>query len=205
MARDYRRGALRLILLPLAFAAALPAAQAQTGGVHAGQLDVPLNKSQTVTLDRPFGRAMIGSDEIADIMPISDRSIYVLGKKMGTTSLTVYDKGGRVITIVDVAVGPDVLSLRRQLSELMPGEPIDARISNDAVVLSGVVSSASAAQNAVQIAGTYAGDKVVNMMGIGSSQQVMLEVRFSEINRQTRACSDGLRPNSAGAGCLRSR
>lgn len=185
MARDYRRGALRLILLPLAFAAALPVAQAQTGGVHAGQLDVPLNKSQTVTLDRPFGRAMIGSDEIADIMPISDRSIYVLGKKMGTTSLTVYDKGGRVITIVDVAVGPDVLSLRRQLSELMPGEPINARISNDAVVLSGVVSSASAAQNAVQIAGTYAGEKVVNMMGIGSSQQVMLEVRFSEINRQT--------------------
>lgn len=185
MARDYRRGALRLILLPLAVAAALPAAQAQIGGVHAGQLDVPLNKSQTVTLDRPFGRAMIGSEEIADIMPISDRSIYVLGKKMGTTSLTVYDRGGRVITIVDVAVGPDVLSLRRQLSELMPGETIDARISNDAVVLSGVVSSASAAQNAVQIAGTYAGDKVVNMMGIGSSQQVMLEVRFSEINRQT--------------------
>lgn len=156
-----------------------------TSGVHAGQLDVPLNKSQTITLDRPFGRAMIGSEDIADIMPITDRSIYVLGKKMGTTSLTVYDKGGRVITIVDIAVGPDVVTLRRQLSELMPGENISARISNDAVVLSGVVSSAVAAQNAVQIAGTYAGEKVVNMMGIGSSQQVMLEVRFSEINRQT--------------------
>ncbi|MBJ7498787.1 MAG: type II and III secretion system protein family protein [Sphingopyxis sp.] len=181
-----RRVALALAL-PLAFAAVSPVAHAQmsAAGVHAGQLDVPLNKSQTVTLDRPFGRAMIGSEEIADIMPISDRSIYVLGKKMGTTSLTVYDKGGRVITIVDVAVGPDVLSLRRQLSELMPGENISARIANDAVVLSGVVSSASAAQNAVQIAGTYAGDKVVNMMGVGSSQQVMLEVRFSEINRQT--------------------
>lgn len=193
MARNFRRRALRPVALslslPLALAAAIPAAHAQSGydasGVHAGQLDVPLNKSQTLTFDRPFGRAMIGSEEIADIMPISDRSIYVLGKKMGTTSLTVYDKGGRVISIVDVAVGPDVLSLRRQLGELMPGENISARISNDAVVLSGVVSSASAAQNAVRIAGTYAGDKVVNMMGIGSSQQVMLEVRFSEINRQT--------------------
>lgn len=187
MARDFRRRAMRLIAAPLFLAAVIPAAQAQmsAAGVHAGQIDVPLNKSQTVTLDRPFGRAMIGSEEIADIMPISDRSIYVLGKKMGTTSLTVYDRGGRVITIVDVAVGPDVLSLRRQLSELMPGEKIDARIANDSVVLSGVVSSAAAAQNAVQIAGTYAGEKVVNMMGVGSSQQVMLEVRFSEINRQT--------------------
>lgn len=187
MARDFRRRAMRLIAAPMFLAAVIPAAQAQmsAAGVHAGQIDVPLNKSQTVTLDRPFGRAMIGSEEIADIMPISDRSIYVLGKKMGTTSLTVYDRGGRVITIVDVAVGPDVLSLRRQLSELMPGEKIDARIANDSVVLSGVVSSAAAAQNAVQIAGTYAGEKVVNMMGVGSSQQVMLEVRFSEINRQT--------------------
>jgi pilus assembly protein CpaC len=192
MARNLRPRAMRalagLLAAPVLLAFAIPAAQAQyaqAGGVHAGQLDIPLNKSQTVTLDRPFGRAMIGSDEIADIMPISDRSIYVLGKKLGATSLTVYDKGGRVITIMDVAVGPDVLSLRRQLGELMPGENISARIANDSVVLSGVVSSAAAAQNAVQIAGTYAGEKVVNMMGIGSSQQVMLEVRFSEINRRT--------------------
>ncbi|HJS13085.1 type II and III secretion system protein family protein [Sphingopyxis sp.] len=192
MARDFRPRAVRALAAPLTIAAALalaPSASAQSygsaGGVHAGQLDVPLNKSQTVTLDRPFGRAMIGNAEIADVMPISDRSIYVLGKAMGTTSLSVYDKGGRIITIVDIAVGPDVVSLRRQLGELMPGENISARISNDAVVLSGVVSSAAAAQNAVQIAGTYAGEKVVNMMGVGSSQQVMLEVRFSEINRQT--------------------
>lgn len=191
MAPDLRhsgRHALAAALALVAATALSPAAQAQystAAGVHAGQLDVPLNKSQTVTLDRPFGRAMIGSEEIADIMPISDRSIYVLGKKMGTTSLTVYDKGGRVITIVDIAVGPDVVTLRRQLAELLPGENVSARIANDAVVLSGVVSSASAAQNAVQIASTYAGEKVVNMMGVGSSQQVMLEVRFSEINRQT--------------------
>lgn len=184
---SHRRRALAVTAaLILAIAAGPAHAQYASGnGVHAGQLDVALNKSQTVTLDRPFGRAMIGSEEIADIMPITDRSIYVLGKKMGTTSLTVYDKGGRVITIVDIAVGPDVMTLRRQLSELMPGEDISARISNEAVVLSGVVSSAVAAQNAMQIAGTYAGDKVVNMMGVGSSQQVMLEVRFSEINRQT--------------------
>lgn len=192
MVRDVPTRALRRIAcsiaLPLALVTAMPAAHAQSsfdGGVRAGQLDVPLNKSQTVTLDRPFGRAMIGSEEIADIMPISDRSIYVLGKKLGATSLTVYDKGGRVMAIMDIAVGPDVLSLRRQLGELMPGENISARIANDAVVLSGVVSSAAAAQNAVQIANTYAGEKVVNMMGIGSSQQVMLEVRFSEISRQT--------------------
>jgi len=170
---------------------AAPAALAQNyysssdAGLHAGQLDVPLNKSQVLTVDRPFAKAMIGSEEIADIMPITNRSLYVLGKKMGTTSLTVYDNANNVISVVDVAVGPDIVSLRRQLSELIPGEPIGAKISNDAVVLTGVVSNGPAINRAVELAKTYAGEKVVNMMSVGASQQVMLEVRFSEVSRQT--------------------
>lgn len=168
-----------------------PAALAQgyetssDAGLLAGQLDVPLNKSQVVTVDRPFAKAMVGNEEIADIVPVTNRSLYVLGKKMGTTSLTIYDRNNIVISVVDVAVGPDIVSLRRQMSELIPGEPIGARISNDAVVLTGVVSNGPAVDRAMELAKSYAGDKVINMMSVGASQQVMLEVRFSEINRQT--------------------
>lgn len=154
-------------------------------GLLAGQLDVPLNKSQVVTVDRPFARAMVGNEAIADIVPVTNRSLYVLGKQMGTTSLTIYDKNNIVISVVDVAVGPDIVSLRRQMAELIPGEQIGARISNDAVVLTGVVSNGPAVDRAMELAKSYAGDKVINMMSIGASQQVMLEVRFSEINRQT--------------------
>ena len=178
----------------LAVAAAMPAipaaaqiASLSTSNVdHAGQLDVPLNKSQVLTVDRPFAKALVGNQEVADILPMTNRSIYVLGKKVGTTSLTLYDSRNMLIAVVDVAVGPDVVTLKRQLSELIPGEPIGARISNDAVVLTGTVSSAAAVDRAVQVARTYAGgeDKVVNMLSIGASQQVMLEVRFSEVNRQ---------------------
>ncbi|RDV01680.1 type II and III secretion system protein family protein [Sphingorhabdus pulchriflava] len=216
------------VALALALTTA-PAALAQgfhsssDAGLHAGQLDVPLNKSQVLTVDRPFGKAMVGNEEIADIMPITNRSLYVLGKKMGTTSLTVYDTNNNVISVVDVAVGPDIVSLRRQLSELIPGETIGARISNDAIVLTGIVSNGPAIDRAVQLAQTYAGDKVVNMMSVGASQQVMLEVRFSEISRQTGkqiglsgfGFSDGgsfgaavgngagLVPDAGGAGVLR--
>jgi pilus assembly protein CpaC len=151
--------------------------------VAAGELAVPLNKSQVLRTDRPFAKALIGSPEIADVLPLSDRSLYVLGKKMGTTSLTLYDRNNRLIAVVDVAVGPDVISLKRQLSELMPGDQVGARISNDSVVLEGIVSSGPAADRAVQLAETYAPGKVINLLSIGSSQQVMLEVRFSEIKR----------------------
>jgi pilus assembly protein CpaC len=157
----------------------------QPAGLQAGVLEVPLHKSQVVSADRPIAKAMIGSEEIADIMPVSDRSVYVLGKKMGTTSLSFYDAQGRVISVVDVAVGPDVEGLRSQLTSFIPDEHIDARMSNEAVVLSGTVNNPQAVDRAVQLARTYAGDKVVNLISVGSSQQVMLEVRFAEVSHTT--------------------
>ena len=148
-------------------------------GVHAGELAVPVNKSQVLRTDRPYAKALIGNPEIADILPLTDRSLYVLGKKTGTTSLTLYDRSNRLIAVLDVAVGPDVITLKRQLSELIPGDDISARISNDSVILEGTVSSSIAADRAVQVAETFAPGKVVNLLALGSAQQVMLEVRFS--------------------------
>src|SRR5256885_1985778 len=152
-------------------------------GVQAGELDVPVNKSQVLRADRPYSKALIGNPDIADIVPISSTSVYVLGKKTGTTSLTLYDRSSRLIAVVDVVVGPDVTTLKRQLSDMLPASPIAARMSNDSVVLEGVVPNAAVADRAVQIAETYAPGKVVNLLSLGSAQQVMLEVRFAEVKR----------------------
>jgi pilus assembly protein CpaC len=65
----------------------------------------------------------------------------------------------------------------------MPGNDLSARISNDSIVLEGTVSSSVEADKAVQLADTYAPGKVVNLLSLGSAQQVMLEVRFSEMKR----------------------
>src|SRR5579864_6621103 len=151
--------------------------------VSAGELDVPVNKSQVLRADRPYSKALIGNPDIADIVPISDTSVYVLGKKTGTTSLTLYDRSNRLIAVVDVVVGPDVTTLKRQLADLIPGDRIAARMSNDSVILEGTVANAVVADQAVQVAETYAPGKVVNLLSLGSAQQVMLEVRFAEVKR----------------------
>lgn len=169
-------------------------------GLSAGQLDVPVNKSQVIRADRPYSRALIGNPEIADVLPLTSSSLYVLGKKPGTTSLTLYDRANQLIAVMDVVVGPDVIGLRRQLSELIPGSNVGARISNASVVLEGTVSSADAADKAVQIADTYAPGKVVNMLSLGSAQQVMLEVRFSEVKRSAlKQIGVGLGVNGRGS------
>ena len=183
-AKAFTRAALAATALAgIAFAQPAAAQVTVAQGVHAGELDVPVNKSQVLRTDRPYAKALVGNQEIADIIPISDTSVYVLGKKPGTTSLTLYDRSNRLIAVLDVVVGPDVITLKRQLSELMPGDAISARMSNDSVVLEGVVSSSVGADRAVQLAETYAPGKVVNLLAIGSAQQVMLEVRFAEVKR----------------------
>jgi pilus assembly protein CpaC len=151
-------------------------------GVGAGELDVPVNKSQVLKSDQPYTRALIGNPDIADIVPISDTAVYVLGKKTGTTSLTLYDRD-RLIAVVDIVVGPDVTTLKRQLSELLPGDDVAVRMSNDSVILEGMVRNAVDSDRAVQIADTYAPGKVVNLLSLGSAQQVMLDVRFAEVKR----------------------
>jgi len=184
IAKAFTRAALAATALAgIAFAQPAAAQVTVAQGVHAGELDVPVNKSQVLKTDRPYAKALVGNQDIADIVPISDTSVYVLGKKPGTTSLTLYDRSSRLIAVLDVVVGPDVITLKRQLSELMPGDAVGARMSNDSVVLEGVVSSSIAADRAVQLAETYAPGKVVNLMSIGSAQQVMLEVRFAEVKR----------------------
>ena len=171
----------------------------QSDEVSAGELAVPINKSQVLRSDRPFAKALIGNPAIADVLPLSDQSLYVLGKKMGTTSLTLYDRSNALIAVIDVAVGPDVTGLKRQLSELMPGDQVGARMANDSVVLEGIVSSGPAADRAVQLAETYAPGKVINLMSVGSSQQVMLEVRFSEVKRSAlKQIGSGLFVNGRG-------
>jgi pilus assembly protein CpaC len=183
-------GRFAAVIALLGGAATLPVAPATAQAVittsdvgRAGEVEVPVNKSQVIRADRPYSRALVGNPEIADVLPLTDQSLYVLGKKMGTTSLTLYDRRSNLIAVIDVVVGPDVIGLKRQLSELMPGDSIGARISNDSIVLEGLVSSAVAADRAVQLAETYAPGKVVNMLSVGATQQVMLEVRFSEVKR----------------------
>ena len=171
------------LALALAACTAAPAMAQNAYGLHAGELEVAINKSQIVSSDVPIKKAMIGNDEIADILPISDRSVYVLGKAMGTTSLTLYDRNDSVIAVMDISVGPDTAGIQAQLDKLIPGQDVDVSLSNGNIVLSGLVSDAGAAERAARIAAAFAGKNVINLISIGGSQQVMLEVRFAEVSR----------------------
>jgi len=161
--------------------------QAQTlrtlTGKATGQLTVPMNRAVVVESEEVFAELSISNPSIADISTLSDRTIYVLGKSPGRTTLTLLGPDGSLITNVEVRVTPDMSELKERLREVLPGEAIEVRSANDGLVLSGTVSSAQAIDRALDLASRYAPERISNLMTVAGSQQVMLKVRFAEMNR----------------------
>jgi pilus assembly protein CpaC len=152
---------------------------------HTGGIGLPVGGAQILRFDRPVGRVYLGNSEVADVIALTDRSIYLLGKEAGTSSLTIMERGERAVPLATytVQVGVDALGLRRTLHDVMPDEEVEVRLAGDGLVLSGAVSSSAAADRATSIAQRFAADRVVNSMTISAAEQVMLEVRVSEVQR----------------------
>lgn len=148
-----------------------------------GHATITVKKSQVVDLDRAYATALIADAEIADVVPISDHSIYVLGKKVGTSRLTIVADDQSVIQIVEVEIVPDVDDLNAKLREHLPNANIHASAVSGGIVLNGDVFDAPEIEMAMAIAKRYAPDNVTNALRVAGPQQVMLEVRFIEASR----------------------
>lgn len=152
-------------------------------GAPSSALNVPMNRAVVVESDTPFAELSIANPGIADISSLSDRTIYVLGKEPGRTTLTILGGDGRLITNVEIHVTPDIAEFKERLRQILPGETIEVRTANNGIVLSGVVSSIAKLDRAMELAQRYAPDRVSNLMSVGGTQQVMLKVRFAEMQR----------------------
>lgn len=153
----------------------------KTGG--SSSISVPMNRAIVVESETPFAELSIANPNIADFSTLSDRTIYVLGKTPGLTTLTLLDAQGQLISNVEVKVSADISEFKERLRQILPNEKIEVRTANDGIVLSGTVSSAVAVDQAIELAGRYVGEKVSNLMTVGGVQQVMLKVRFAEMQR----------------------
>ena len=179
-------------LCAAAFVTALGASEprpAMAGAVHEGaaevsRVQVTHRKSRTIKLTRPFTSAVVGAPEIADVLPMSDTVIYIQGKKVGTTNVSIFDKEKQLIAVVDIDVAIDAQHISKNILSSIESAGIRVSSANDQVVLSGMAKDAPDAERAVSIAKAMApGVSIINAMKVAPSQQVMLKVRYLEVNR----------------------
>ncbi len=161
-----------------------PALKAQGQPLSITSLDIEAGHSRLVNLPSPIKRVSVGNEEVADVVVISADQIYVNGRKVGSTNITLWGGKEEVMGVVKIKVGRDLTKLKEHLHQLLPNEDIEVRELEGAVVLSGRVSSLEVKAKAEKVAQALVGEKggLANLLEIGGNQQVMLQVRFAEIS-----------------------
>lgn len=156
-------------------------------GPNARLVTVEKGKPQTIRTNRPYVEVVVGDPEIATIQPLTDRSFYVVGKKAGTTGISLFDENAQPVASIDLEVSVDTTRLKRSIRANVPDSNIKVSTSNGQVVLSGSAKDQVSADLAKKIAKNFSGEEaeVINDVNITTSQQVQLNVRFVEINRNT--------------------
>jgi pilus assembly protein CpaC len=147
------------------------------------RIPLTVGRSHVLSTDFDVTRFAVTNPAIADAAAVTKREILIDGKGAGITSLILWGADRRVQ--YDIAVGTGLPSLQDRMREVFPGEQIQVSITDEAVVLSGRASTNEIAARAGEIAqASSSKQKVINLLqrpSEGDSQQVMLEVRFAEV------------------------
>lgn len=186
------RAAFVAIVIGLSASAATPAAGQLPAPAPAqipGQIErvvLTAGRSTVLRTDFEIVRIAVTNPAVADATVVQSREILVDGKSPGTVSLIAWSSTDR--KHYDLVVEPAITTLQTQLRALFPGEEIAVSATDEAIILSGSVSSNNVSLRAAEIAqASSAKVKVINMLQLPSgqeSQQVMLQVRFAEVNRR---------------------
>lgn len=163
-------------------ATATPApGQTESGG--AAPLRVMVGKSLLINTTERLRRVSITDPAVADAIVVTPTQILIHGRAPGEVSLLIWDEMERSRSF-DLRVDVDVSAVAEEEKRVFPDEQIEVTASRNAVVLSGHVSTEDVAKRAGLIAEGYS-KSVVNVLSYGAvgAQEVLLEVKFAEVDR----------------------
>jgi len=152
------------------------------GAARTAMVTVVMGKSLDVRTESNFIDVTVGDPEVADVNPLTDHTLSILGKKIGTTRVSVYGEGKKLVGIFDVEVSYDITRLSNELKRRFPNARLQASTVNGRIMLSGEVADAVTLDQAATIARQF-GPAIINAVSVTAPQQVLLEVRFIEISR----------------------
>ena len=156
---------------------------------------IQMNPRTTITVitNQPFADILIGNTDLIDVFPLTDTSLYIQAKGTGLTNVTLYNVDKRLIEVIDVRVRSDFSELEGTLRRAVPSANISVTNVNDRIRLSGSVKDNKDLQTVLEIAQKFSAEPVINSIRVDSPQQVELDVRILEVERNSgRALGVGL-------------
>ncbi len=172
-------------------AAALLAAGSASGGASTAQgaagrnEEIAMTVGKSVILDHPdeIARISIANPEVADAVAVSTKEVLINAKAPGITTLVIWSRNGER-NFFTLNVGANLQQIEQQIRSTFPGEDIQVLVSNNAVSLTGHVSSPAVAEKAAAMVATL-GRTVVNNLSYAppAEKQILLRVRFAEVQK----------------------
>ena len=194
---------MRMVMVRIMVALLLGFSAVSAHAAGASVFYVPLNRSELFTTNADMGEVIVTDPEVANIVVHGKRSVSVIGKQIGQTTLRAFYAKHKLIRSMDVSVTYDLPAVRRALREFLPNEHIGVSMVNTRIALVGEISGAEPAARAIEIAEQFVHGKlsddlagsrkrtdgvaeqspIINLMKIRSGQQVMLRIRIGEVQR----------------------
>lgn len=146
-------------------------------------LHVLVGKSVIINVQAAMTRVLSSNPNVVETLVTSPTQVVVEGKSAGSSSLILWDGSGHS-QILDVVVDLDVSALRSTIQHTYPDSKLDVQADGARLILTGSVPDPKLADDLTKMAGAYS-QQVVNSMTVGAphQKQVMLEVKFAEIDR----------------------
>jgi pilus assembly protein CpaC len=163
------------------------------------EIRVPQGKFVNARTSGAISRVVVGDPAIATVVPLTDTTLYVLGKKEGRTNVAVYGANDSLLGLANVEVGADMPDLAETLRDAVPQAKVKVESINGRLRLSGSVPDGIAQRKVLEIAGQYSSAPVINALQVTGGQQVLLEVRVVEANRNAQRAL-GIRWSGRGNG-----
>lgn len=144
---------------------------------------LPMSQSVTVAVNANLGDIVVGDDKIADAQPMTDRTLYVIGKGAGTTTVNLFSEDKRSLGVIQIEVGVDVNDMAQAIRQVAPRSRVEIGSVNGKVRLGGHVKDGATLASILEVAQQYGPDAIINSVIVDDSQQVNLEVRVLEAKR----------------------
>src|SRR5438067_3104755 len=162
-------------------------------------LHILVGKSVVVNVQAPITRVLSSNPSVIETLATSPTEIVVEGPAAGSSSLILWDQSGRS-QMLDVTVDVDVSGLRSAIERTYPDQHIDVQADGGRLILTGKVTDPKMIEDLAKMSGVYS-NQIVNSLtlGISHDRQVLLEVKFAEVDR-TKFAQFGVNLLSTGAG-----
>ncbi|MDR3499083.1 MAG: type II and III secretion system protein family protein [Parvibaculum sp.] len=156
--------------------------QAAQAAERSDALSIPLGGQKILKLDKSIGRIAVSNPQVVDVKVVNSQELRLLGQGTGSADLTVWYAGGGVQTSWRCVVGADLGGLQSALQADASLAEVQASNTGKTTILKGKVYSLADRQRVQDLATSFVGKDVRNLVEVSAQRMIAVDIRFAAVS-----------------------